>query len=380
MTTLHRLLRKASPLENWVGGNRVWFAARASFPLRRVTTLIVACALIGTATLPGVANSAPLATESSTYAVLIGVSGYPSLPKSLRLAGPANDVQLMRTTLRGLGLPDVNVDVIADNVPGARAQPTRAAILGALAAVAKKVKPGDWVIIYVSGHGSQQPQVLANGKARNGYLEPDGLDEIFLPIDVGVWDGSKGTVAGAIIDDEFGEAFARINAQGAHAWAVFDTCHAGDMSKATGNSAARPVTRHVPQSLLGAPSPTRFVAQGSAGQPPLPRMAGKQRKAGDAKPNAGKLISFYASHPDEPAAEERLPDVLRSAAESRYFGVFTYVLAEILGHGATPPPANVATLSALSTEVATRYKKRPYPRPVFEGDLSLRLPFFMRSP
>ena len=332
----------------------------------------------------------PTTWGADTYALLVGVSGYPQLPERLRLAGPANDVQLMRASLVTAGLRPANITVLADGVAASRELPTRAAILSALARLATVAKRGDWAVIYVSGHGSQQPQILVNGKAKNGYIEPDGLDEIFLPLDVGRWDGKLGTVAGAIVDDEFGEAFAKITAKGAHVWAVFDTCHAGDMAKSLPFGEARPVARHVAPTELGVAA-SMLRTFGS----PQPVAASRKTSTAQSQGTAplklaalgqGQLVSFYASHPDEPAAEERLPDVLtrqhgqKNTRELRYFGLFTYVLAQVLNESLTGNGKATPTLADLSATVAARYKTRPYPRPIFEGDLTLVPAFFHRAP
>ena len=122
-------------------------------------------------------------------ALLIGVSNYPSLDKSLQLEGPANDVQLMRDLLMTTGFAESHIRVLADGVAGAAAQPTRAAILGELDGLADAAKKGDFVSLQFGGHGTQQPS--RPGKVP---VEADGLDELFLPRDVGQWDGDVGSV------------------------------------------------------------------------------------------------------------------------------------------------------------------------------------------
>jgi hypothetical protein len=152
---------------------------------------------------------------SETHALLVGVSGYPSLPEARRLRGPANDVQLMREALLRGGVPSSAIRVLADGVPQSAALPTRNEILGSLQSLSLQVKQEDWVILYFSGHGSQQPQP----PGPHAYIEPDGLDEIFLPYDIGRWDGGKMMVGNAIVDDEVGEAMDAITHRGAREYA-----------------------------------------------------------------------------------------------------------------------------------------------------------------
>src|SRR5262249_25852363 len=86
-----------------------------------------------------------------------------------------------------------------------------------------RARPGDFVYIHFSGHGSRQPS--RNLESRPGVPKPEGLDTTFLPRDVGRWDAELQTVENAIVDDEFLDAITRIRNQGAFVWAVFDSCH-----------------------------------------------------------------------------------------------------------------------------------------------------------
>jgi hypothetical protein len=299
---------------------------------------------------------------AETSALLVGVSGYPSLPESRRLRGPANDVQIMRDALVRSGVPANRVRVLADGVAGSSALPTRQAILDAMRTLADQSKPDDWVIVYISGHGSQQPQPPGT----HAYTEPDGMDDIFLPYDIGRWDGSKMAVQGAILDDEIGLALASISRNGARVWAIFDTCHAGGMAKGLPAKCAEegcPVNRYVSPRTLGVPDQA------------LSQMKPLRSKQSNRLQTANNTVYFFASQKDEPAAEEPLPDLLSSAQEKqsgplatgkavpkRYFGLFTYLIAKAL-------PSWQGNFSALANHVAERYKTRPYPTPLFEGNL-----------
>lgn len=305
---------------------------------------------------------------AGTHALLIGVSGYPSLPESRRLRGPANDVQIMHAGLLQAGVSAIQIRVLADGVVGSSGLPTRKAILDALHTLAEKAQPKDWVIVYFSGHGSQQPQFLS----KSAYIEPDGFNEIFLPYDIGKWDGSKMAVQGALVDDEIGKAMDAISNKGARIWAIFDTCHAAGMSKAgLGDCAPEgcQVARYVSPSALGVPEQTLRLTK--------PRSA-KQPAASEAALNNTATkgpVLFFASQKDEPAAEEPLPDLLAASEEKstnplagvvthpkRYFGLFTYLIVQAMSNWN-------GNLSDLANHVALRYKTRPYPTPLFEGPL-----------
>ena len=87
--------------------------------------------------------------------------------------------------------------------------------------------PDDFVYLHFSGHGSQAP-------ALNDETELDGLDELFLPVDIGPWNDTVGAVENALLDDEIGEMIGAIRAKGATVWAVFDSCHSGTATRASG--------------------------------------------------------------------------------------------------------------------------------------------------
>lgn len=309
---------------------------------------------------------------AETYALLIGVSGYPSLPEARRLQGPSNDVGALRAALLRKGMTPSHITTLADGVLGSAALPTKLNILSHLAMQAQRAQLGDWVIVYFSGHGSQQPQRPVGQRWPDTYVEPDGLDEIFLPYDIGQWDGKKGQVQGALVDDEIGVTLARIIQKGAQVWAIFDTCHAGDMAKGRPTDPDAPALRYINPITLGIP----IDALDAAGQ------TSKQFKSSTKKralppSKVGQLVTFYASHPDEPASEEPLPPltadgVTNSAtAVKRYFGLFTYLIAQAL-------PTWNGSLRQLSDHVAAKYKIRPYPTPLFEGNLD-QTPTFSKS-
>jgi len=104
--------------------------------------------------------------------------------------------------------------------------PTRANIVRAFQRLAEVAGPADQVVIFLAGHGSQQP---ANDAPDN--FEPDGLDEIFLPADVAGWNKTVGQVENAIIDDEIHAWVMAIRAKGAFVWVIVDACHAGTMTR-----------------------------------------------------------------------------------------------------------------------------------------------------
>jgi len=314
---------------------------------------------------------APMAVAAQ-YALLVGVSNYPSLSKNLQLVGPQNDVDLIRSLLLGRGYAAQNVRVLADGVRGAHGEPTRAAILNEMKALATRAGRGDFVFLFFAGHGSQQP-------ARNlgpNNPEPDGLDEIFLPRDIGKWDDKVGQVHNAITDDEIGALITAIRNRGAFVWAAFDTCHSGTITRGIDDDGVR--YRDARPSDLGIPGAAlQQAAQAAAATVPRSRSAGAaapMTALQGVQPAAGVggFVAFYAAQSWERAPEQPLPAHLSAGdPNKRSHGVFTYSLAEVLAMNPT------MTYRQAGEQILHRYREhvRGQPTPLFEGS-ALDAPVF----
>lgn len=249
------------------------------------------------------------AAWADMQALLVGVSGYPSLPEH-RLSGPRNDVQRMKTVLAGRGFAPARINVLADGVPGAAA-PTRSNILLALEGLARSSKAGDTVMLYFSGHGSQQPVLPGS---RQAAQESDGWHEIFLPIDIGRWDGQRGAVTNAIVDHELRAAVDKIQDRGAFVWGVFDTCHSATLVRGADEEmryrAVQARDLGVPQAATPATA-KRAMPDGTA-----PAPAGR-----------GEAVFFYAAQTTEQTPEMKLP---LGAPNRQPYGLFSFVLSRAL--------------------------------------------------
>jgi hypothetical protein len=291
-------------------------------------------------------------------ALLIGVSGYPTLPLERRLKGPANDVRLMHHALRKNGFSESNITVLADQVSLSKDLPTKRNIVAEFDRLLKTAKSGDWVVLYLTGHGSQQPQKFPIGDGR--YPEPDGLDEMFLPIDVGRWSDAQATVERSLLDDEIRFWVDSLTKKGVRVWAILDTCHSGGLSKGSFDSADEGAGRSVTPSLLGIPSDLMSAARTRARA--LPTFTAQQ-------PINKNAIFFHASQKDEPSSEELLViprdhNDIGPAGERRYFGLFTYHVALLLREG-------VGSFSELAQKIGKVFAKRPFPTPLIEGSNDL---------
>jgi Caspase domain len=259
------------------------------------------------------AASAPVQTPGERWwGVVVGVGEYERLDASLSLEGPPNDVPLVLTWLRRQGVPRRHLTVLADHVPGVDGLPTRAAILDALAALPGRMQSGDIAFLYLAGHGSQQPQ---GGRE---WSKADGLDEIFLPRDVGRWDAVSGRVQGAIVDYEIGSAIEALRARGIFVWLVVDSCHSATLARALLVPHVR--VRAVSPQQLGAPPETTSAARTSSAS--AQRLVKAQ---GLAVP--GGYVAFYAAQTTESAPELPLP---AGEPGRQVHGLFTYAMLKAL--------------------------------------------------
>ena len=313
--------------------------------------------------LSGVALSALLATPGfarENYALLIGANEYANLDPQFWLKGPSNDVKLVAqylTTAAPVPFATQNVAVLSDGVEGAP-RATLAAIRTAFADLTAKVQPGDFVYLHFSGHGTQAP-------ALNPEDELDGLDEMFLPVDIGPWSDTTGTVENALVDDEIGQMLDALRAKGADVWVVFDACHSGTATRAAPSGDEDVRSRQLAPAALGVPMDALDAAQSRAMPPSNPRDHAQAPVESALKESSGKggsLVAFFAAQTDEVTPEKRLP---KGNPDRVPQGVFTYALFETL---AEFPQASYAQIGQ---EVLRKYAVKNLARstPMFEGDL-----------
>lgn len=300
----------------------------------------------------GIAPASALAREN--HAILIGASTYPALDERFWLKGPANDIDLVATYLQNNPVAQfapANITVLADGVAGGT-PPTLQAIRDSFARLTDTVQPGDFVYLHFSGHGSQSP-------ALDPSTETDGLDEIFLPVDIGPWEDTTGTVQNALVDDEIGQMLDALRARGADVWVVFDSCHSGTATRAAPGAEDVRERKLGPQALK---IPAAAMAQAETTRAlPNPR----DLPAPAIEPTSdqpGKLVAFFAAQTTETTPEKNMP---KGDPNRRLQGVFTYTLFQTLAER----PGT--TYRQLGDEVLRKYSAQNLARstPLFEGDL-----------
>lgn len=310
--------------------------------LRRALAFSVgACALCTPLDLVGVQTSESR-PETRRHALLIGVTDYPGLSRDYWLRGPANDVELMADVLQRapFSVAAANITRLAGWPADPAQRPTRANIEQVFQRLEQTVAPNDRVVVFLAGHGSQQPANVDRNDA-----EPDGMDEIFLPADVGRWNGKAGAVQNAIVDDDLGRWLAALRNRGAFVWLIVDSCQSGTMARGTNTERDRWIT---PGDLGVPPTAFRSTGQQETPETSLLDLAG-----------SGQLAAMYAAQTRETTPERPMP-----GPGGQWHGLFTYTLARVLEESQSP-----LTYRELSERIVARYRAegRAVPNPGFEG-------------
>jgi Caspase domain len=305
------------------------------------------------------------AAHAENRALLIGASGYPSHIGALK--GPGNDVKAIWDVLVERGFKSSNMRVLADALPEATGLalavrcrtvahdpdcPTFSAITKALEQLSSSVQRGDYVVLFFSGHGVQVPDLVKRD-------EPDGLTEGFVPLDIGRWDTQSQSVRNLVTDDIVGAAIEAMRDKGAIVWAIFDTCHAGDMTR---GAASYAVPRMVAGDVLGIPANAYAEARTGKG--------GQQRKGGALNVSKNKradgLVGFYAAQSDQLALELAFQEQDGSGKPTQFImGGLTNALRRAL---AQEPNATYRQLAQRITGLYGTFGA-DMPAPYFEGDL-----------
>ena len=261
------------------------------------------------------------------------MAAYQHLAEGQHLSAPRNDVIEMRELLIKRGIKRQNITILTD--PGKPPErlsnsererlPTRDSILAALDTLTKSSQRGDLAVVYMSGHGSFQPD-QPDGPDRD---EEDGFDEVFLPYDVDVSspDGRATVITNGIIDDELGKFSAAIRDKGVDLWFTLDSCHSGTGMRASGEARAKFID---PAALgvnverdLSRPATIGFGDKSAAD----PSSSDQASRSGVS--SRGKAAFLYAAQATEKAAELPLPlSVPRAKATWR--SAFTHAMVMAL--------------------------------------------------
>jgi hypothetical protein len=326
-----------------------------------------------------------MAEESRKRALLIGITRYQwsaAYAQPFDLAGPAADVAALAEVLQshyGFAPADVTILQSEPGTPPERL-PTAANIRQALDSLIATSGPGDTVVVYYSGHGSQWPDL--NGD------EPDAHDEALV-----LYDSRDPQAAappqGDWPDDDQYAYYQRLAARTPNLTVIYDCCHSATGTRAgeTPGSAlrARQLDAVLPLADGSLPPAAQAAsARGSGVGENTQHATRNTQQAADLQSsttqnaefriqNSSSYVMLAACRPDERAYEDRIQaaDALWPEEQARVgtsAGLFTYYLLRALRHG---PAMTYADLLALVRDGVGNGQATQHPQA--EGPLARQL-------
>jgi hypothetical protein len=293
----------------------------------------------------------PSAASADRYALVVGNNTYPNFSAEQQLSGCESDARMVRDLLvNRVGVPAANVRTILGR------EATAQAILDGLRNMLKNSKPGDSVLFYYSGHGSQITD-------DNGDEKDDHLDEVLCPHDFKFLPGRR--AQNAVVDDQLDEIITTM-AKDREFVATFDCCHSGtglrslftqpgrrvkylpytggdDPILAKSQESAEPLTRSLFRNSYVAPPPsdsgqsvsgflrTRRLSEELEDKPTTPKPSGPSGTA--AKPATGTVL-VAAARDYELAAENSIQ--VRRGVPPEVHGALTLELCRYVQESPDP--------------------------------------------
>ncbi len=322
-----------------------------SLTLRSLTLLTLALApSVGPASAPvQTLAQAPVPREEPVNrALLIGIENYDPDWGWASLTGPKRDALALRDALVvRAGFRPEHIATLFDG------QATRRGILQALDDLADAAGPGDLLLVFFAGHGSQIPDDDGD--------EFDGWDESLVPIDAVAPDGT----ANDIRDDDLQAFIDRANRKTDNLVFLFDCCSSGTNVRGDTGS----VSRYVSPQQRGFTG-TR-VGSGTPGNSQDNSHSAPPAAASGYFPDRMSYVALSACRSDQMAFETTVDTSHGPAVH----GIFTWSVVREL-FDLAPEMSYGDLLKRVRRRVTATH---PEQTPVIEGPLDRRLLFGGRS-
>lgn len=206
--------------------------------------------------------------RASRHALVIGIGEY-SAPGISRLAGVPVDMRSARDIAGAMGIPDSNITYLRD------AQATAQAIRRAIGELNTRVREGDRVFIYFSGHGTRwiDPQIDANA-CTEGLVASDGQ---------------------TLTNREVSNLLAPISRKTDKLMVFYDACHSGGVA----NQPLRTRSLQPSQGMSLVPKFTSQISPEACAQPSNLRTRSLSGELGERGAMPQNVVFIAASRPDE---------------------------------------------------------------------------------
>lgn len=280
-------------------------------------------------------------------AVLVGVDEYErsDIPS---LRGCVNDVLLVRWLLKTcFDVPNEDLRVLVNS------RATKENIVRRLGAVLDRSEPGDLVIFYFSGHGTQV-------RDRDGDELRDALDEVICPYDMD-WD--RGTY---LVDDDLDAALESLR-PGVMMEAIFDCCFWGAGARSL---IPEPVVQGLRPDVRFIPPPVDVFARSEGDEERLPH-----HRLARSEVFTGRNVLWAASQEGQPAAEDYI--------DGRAHGIFTFYGCQLIVESIERPPPWNYSRAQLLDDLRACFEEQAYeqrPELAAPPDLRASRPFVPGAP
>jgi len=186
------------------------------------------------------------------HALLIGVAEYPGFDRKSWLEGPVYDVSALKKKLsQSFGFASENIIALTDK------DATRDNILRNLESLKTVTKPGDFVFLYFSGHGTGSWDKNMKKMGMSPYTGA------LVPYDFRYESDSDATMKKLIVGNRDIRPVVEELEKNRHVLAIFDACHSGD-------SVRNLRKRGKPKYLPFAETPDMPESPGQSQEPPYP--------------------------------------------------------------------------------------------------------------